>query len=280
MSVPAFRWDVIVVGAGPTGTLVADRLRARGHTVLLLDAGPRIRRGERVREVDRREWPFSTVGLSFDWYRVRAVGGRGHIWGGWSYRLPESSLRRAGWPCTRTELDPYYTELEQRLNVVEGALDERYRRAALALEVSIVPKRAALGRLGHIWRPQQEIVSQAARAPRAALRFEHRAGRAEALAIANLESARPSSLRARAYVLAASPIETARVLLASELERGATGIGRNLVDHMVASYVLVEPAPVPPSVGRGPFPGAALVESFVNVDEATSRPYRGGFSMG
>ncbi len=68
-------------------------------------------------------------------------------------------------------------------------------------------------------------------------------------------------------------------LLASELGPKGSGIGRNLVDHMVASYVLVEPAPVPRPEGRGAFPGAALVECFVNQDDATRRPYPGGFSL-
>ena len=36
-------WDVIVVGAGPAGTIAAERLMALGHRVLLLDAGPRLR---------------------------------------------------------------------------------------------------------------------------------------------------------------------------------------------------------------------------------------------
>jgi len=69
------------------------------------------------------------------------------------------------------------------------------------------------------------------------------------------------------------------VLLESDLGTGARRIGRNLVDHMVASYLLLEPAAPPSSDGRGPFPGSALVEGFVNVGPGTERPYRGGFCI-
>jgi len=276
---PAARWDAIVVGAGPSGTLAADRLASHGHRVLLLDAGPHLPPSARTPDVDRRAWPFTAVGSSFDWYRVRAVGGRSHLWGGWAYRFPAAVLERAGWPCRRAELDPYYDEVETRLNVVEGTDDRRYSDAAQRLGISVVPKRAAIGRSGRVWKPPEERVGRRARASRVALRLEYTRGRAEALPVVSLDSGRRLTLRARCFVLAASPIETTRILLSSELGHGARGIGRNLVDHMVASYVLLEPAPVPPPDGRGPFPGAAMVESFVNLDRKTARPYRGGFCL-
>src|SRR5205823_9266338 len=40
--------DVIIVGAGISGALVADRLTAAGVKVLILEAGPRIDRGAAV----------------------------------------------------------------------------------------------------------------------------------------------------------------------------------------------------------------------------------------
>ena len=273
-------WDAVVAGAGPSGCLVADRLRARGHSVLLVDAGPRLRDGERVRDPDRRMWAFETAGgLSFDWYRVRAVGGRTLLWGGWSHRFPDATLRRAGFPYGVEALAPVYDELERDLGVVQGTLDARYERAARALDVSIVPKRAPLDARGRIWTAARTKSGRRARTHAAVVGLEHAARRATSARFVDLRDGATKRVRARAFVLAASPIETARILLESELGRGARGIGRNLADHMVASYVLLEPAPPPPEAGRGPFPGSALVESFVNDGCSAPRRYRGGFSI-
>ncbi|MBI5481718.1 MAG: GMC family oxidoreductase [Deltaproteobacteria bacterium] len=272
-------WDALVVGAGAAGILAAERLAARGHRVLVLEAGPRLRPRGRTPDVDRRAWPYTTVGLSYDWYRVRAVAGRTLLWGGWSYRLPDTVLRRGGWPYGGEALAPYYVELERRLGVVEGQLDERYVAAARALDLTIVPKRGAVMARDAVWTPARSSMARRARVHTIGLSLEHSRRRAAVLRAFDLRTERVHALRARTFILAASPIETTRVLLESELGRAGAGIGRGLVDHMVASYVLVEPAPPPPREGRGPFPGAALVESFVNRGPDTARPYPGGFSI-
>lgn len=271
-------WDALVVGAGAAGVLVAERLRAAGHSVLVVEAGPRLSRRDKVPDVDRRAWPFSTVGESFDWYRVRAVAGRALLWGGWCYRFPASVFRRGGWPLGAADLAPFYSQLESSLGVVEGTLDDRYASAAKSLGVRIVPKRGALEGLAP-WTPRRLRSAKSARVHTVALRLEHRRGMATAVPTFDLRTETARLVRARAIVLCASPIETARILLESELGPKGHNVGRGLVDHMVASYVLLEPAPPPSARGRGPFPGSALVESFVNQGAKTARPYPGGFSI-
>lgn len=273
--------DVLVVGAGPSGLLFAEALAHSGLSVAVIDAGPSVAPGYRVPEVDPRQWPFTVAdGGSFDWYRVRAVGGRTHLWGGWSHRLPRDSMERAGWPARSRGLDAFYDEVERRIGVVEGVLEPRIARLARELGVSVVPKRGALHPDGTVFRPLRLRAARKVRDRLVALSLEHRAREAVALRCFDLRTGRVVACRARAFVLAASPIETARVLLSSEIRGpGARAIGRNLVDHMVATYVLIEPLPPPPAGGRGPFPGAALVPSFVNRGPGTERPYGGGFSI-
>lgn len=272
-------WDTVVVGAGPTGCLVAERLAARRRRVIVVDAGKRPRDGERPVETDRHLWAYRTSGGSYDWYRVRAVGGRTLLWGGWSHRFPEETLQRAGWPYGSHVLAPLYAELEARLGVVEGVLDERYARVGRELEVHIVPKRAPMLDHGRVWTALQTKVARRVRTLAAVLGLEHTRGAATAARFLDLRDGATKRFRARSFVLAASPIETTRILLESELGRAAKLIGRGFVDHMVASYVLLEPAPPPRADGRGRFPGSALVESFVNTGSADRRPYRGGFSI-
>lgn len=272
-------WDRIVVGAGPVGCLVTDALLDAGLRVRLLDAGPRLSAGAKVPEVDRRVWGFTNAAgakRSFDWHRVRAIGGRSLLWGGWSYRFPAAVLARAGFAVSATTLAPHYRRVERALGVVRGPLDPRVARAARALEAKASPKRAPL-RDGRIWTARDTRGAAHARPNVLALRFEHAAGRATALVCLELATGREVRLRAQAFVLAASPIETARILLESELP-SAGSIGRGLVDHQVASYALIEPRPAP-RAHANPLAGATLVDPGVNFDARSARPYRGGFTL-
>lgn len=270
-------WDALIVGAGPSGVIVAERLRRRGHRVVQLDVGPRLPDDGEIPEVDRRAWPFTTVGGSYDWYRVRAVGGRSLLWGGWCFRFPESTFRRSGWPLGAEELAPAYAQLEQRLGVVEGVLDERYRSAGKALGLSIVPKRGIPVPEGQTWAPR--LYAPRVRTHTVALRLEHQKRRVHTVPVFDLRTETVRRVRARAVILCASPIETTRILLESELGSRASRIGRGFVDHMVAGYVVLEPAAPPSREGRGAFPGSALVESPVNERDGKKRSYPGGFSI-
>lgn len=255
-------WDAVIVGAGPAGVIAAERLRGLGHRVVQLDVGPRLPADAEAPEVDRRAWPFTTVGGTYDWYRVRAVGGRSLLWGGWCFRFPETTFRRSGWPYGAEELAPAYEQLEKRLGVVEGTVDERYRSVAMALDLSIVPKRGLPVPEGQTWAPR--LYAPRVRTHTVALRLEHQQRKVHTVPVFDLRTEKVREVRARAVILCASPIETARILLESDLGPHAARIGRGFVDHMVAGFVLLEPAAPPPRAGRGAFPGSALVESSAN----------------
>jgi hypothetical protein len=270
-------WDALVVGAGPSGVIAAECLRARGHSVVQIEVGARLAKRAKAPEVDRRMWPYTTVGENYDWYRVRAVGGRSLLWGGWCFRFPDSTLGRNEWPFCARDLAPTYAEIEHRLCVAEGTLDARYRELAQALDLEIIPKRGVLVPAGRSSTPR--LLPDRARSHTAALRLEHVGRRVQRVPVFDLRTGTVRQIKARAVVLCASPIETTRILLESDLGEPSDRIGRGFVDHMVASYILLEPSAPPMSGGRGLFPGAALVESFVNLDAETTRPYPGGFSI-
>lgn len=251
------RWDAVVLGAGPTGTAVAAELVRSGHRVLLVDAGPRLARGARTPEVDRRAWAYRAEGGSFDWYRVRAVGGRSLLWGGWSHRFDDSVFERNGWPYRGGTLAPWYARAERLLRIRRDPLDPRHRRVARALGVSIVPKRTAA------WVPTNEPVARTARTHSVALRLVD-----SGVELLDLLRERTYVVRARAIVLASSPIETTRILLQS----GHSEVGRGFVDHLVASYLLLEPT------GAGT-PTSALAHGLVNTNDDNRRRYDGGFSI-
>ncbi|QLG49117.1 GMC family oxidoreductase [Natrinema halophilum] len=143
--------DVCVIGAGPAGGIVADRLVEAGQTVVLLEAGPRFDRADRLARQERAIRPFygpqdvwdgdaerdaysSSGGRSYplNQARVKGVGGSTLHWQGMVMRLHEAdfnsrSVRTVGtdWPIDYDELRPYYAAAERELGVA-GADDNPF----------------------------------------------------------------------------------------------------------------------------------------------------------
>ncbi len=154
--------DVIIVGAGITGSWAAKELAEAGLQVCLLDAGPSVnatatngasgwteqrRRSAAQRQpvqsqhpaywvqnpthfVDDFEHPYS-VGSEqgFHWIRGRQVGGRSLTWGGVALRLSDHELLAAerdgfgpAWPLSYRDLQPFYERVE-RYYGVQGDCD-------------------------------------------------------------------------------------------------------------------------------------------------------------
>lgn len=154
--------DVIVVGAGVTGSWAAKELTEAGLRVCLLDAGPwsavpaasgegtwteQRRRTAAQRQpvqsqhpafwqndpthfVDDFDHPYTVTGDGgFNWIRGRQVGGRSLTWGGVTLRLSDFELLAAErdgfgptWPLSYRELQPFYERVE-RYHGVQGACD-------------------------------------------------------------------------------------------------------------------------------------------------------------
>jgi choline dehydrogenase-like flavoprotein len=148
---PGERVDACVVGAGPAGGLVADRLAARGHDVVVLEAGPRFDDADRERRMERSIRPAHGPGSVWemggerDAYestgdrhyplnaaRVKGVGGSTLHWQGMVMRLHERDFNLesetgvgADWPLDYEDLWPHYAAAEDELGVA-GASDNPF----------------------------------------------------------------------------------------------------------------------------------------------------------
>ena len=140
--------DVVIVGSGVAGSLVAARLARSGLKVLILEAGPRVRRAEALAQyrgalIKVPESPYPNAAFAphpqsdrpdayylqdgpdrFDSTYLRQVGGTTWHWLGTTLRFVPDDFRlrsRFGvgvdWPIAYEDLEPWYCEAERELGV-------------------------------------------------------------------------------------------------------------------------------------------------------------------
>jgi choline dehydrogenase-like flavoprotein len=140
---PVAEADICIVGAGPAGSLVADRLSGAGYRVVVLDAGPRFDPADRLERQERAIRPYydrpdvwdgdperDAYSATGEWFyplnhaRVKGIGGSTLHWQGMVMRLHEAdfnsgSERGVGpdWPIDYADLRPYYADAEDELGV-------------------------------------------------------------------------------------------------------------------------------------------------------------------
>lgn len=123
--------DVVVVGSGVAGSLVAWELARSGAQVVLLEAGQRVDRAQLQAAAQRGEalethLPAIPVLESEPWglRSLRVVGGTTWQWSGSAWRLTPADFKlrsRYGvgrdWPLSYEVLEPYYQRAEELMGV-------------------------------------------------------------------------------------------------------------------------------------------------------------------
>ena len=143
--------DVVVVGSGAAGSVVAAELAETGLQVVVLEEGPnvpsallgRMRPSETMRHVWRDGAMTVAFGLgdtpSINVTMGRCVGGSSLLTGGVCFRIPDHVLgtwqRELGLrDYTPEAMDPYFRRVEERVHVEEVPIELRSRSTQLFAE--------------------------------------------------------------------------------------------------------------------------------------------------
>jgi choline dehydrogenase-like flavoprotein len=241
--------------------------------------------------LDRRRDPYVTPDdRDFSWLRVRAVGGRGHLWGRVMLRMTDRQLSAPGfeWPVRYDDLAPFYGEVEKLLEL-EGAAshtpevpDGEYVRARTLHPLERQFCDAVIRR----WPDRRAVVNHVAGYEPSPLlpplRAAFATGRLELIPnsvvsalttdakdavigvrMVNGTNGAVEELRAPNIILAASAFESVRILLNSRTERSPNGIGNSsglvgtrILEHMMISIfgqVTASARARKPVYGHNPF---------------------------
>jgi choline dehydrogenase-like flavoprotein len=145
-------YDLIVIGSGVAGGIVASQVAKQNLKVLILEAGPRLDRGQLIetfRHSARKDSmaPYPKLSYApqadpvgqpdyliykshpYDTAYVRAVGGATLHWGGISWRFVTKDFKLQShygvgrdWPIDYADLEPYYQQAELEMGVAGASI--------------------------------------------------------------------------------------------------------------------------------------------------------------
>lgn len=249
-------FDVVIVGAGAAGIVLAQRLAASKLRVALLEAGGEKRNGK-SQEFYRGRVEDTKTHPELHRYRVRALGGSTQIWGGRTIPFDEIDFARrdwvpeSGWPIGYKDLHDYYvagTRLAEAGNYQfspSGALPGHAAELAAGLDdESIVTTIERFSRPTDFWKLMEddfrksENISVFANSAATRIRLKDDAGSVDYIEVASPDGKESKRIRGRHFVISMGGLETTRLLLASnDVMTGGIGsscgwLGRNYISHL------------------------------------------------
>jgi choline dehydrogenase-like flavoprotein len=244
--------DICIVGAGPAGIAIANRLRDSGLQVLLLESGgfkleyptQSLYRGE----IDGDRY------FRLDACRWRMFGGSSNRWGGWCRPLEACDFTArdwipySGWPISAKTLKPYEADAAELCQLPNASFDLAAWRDRFADRLDFagqnfqntVFQHSPETNFGEVYRARLVAATNVTTMLHANLlemRLDRDSCRIASLQVGTL-TGRRFTVRPKAVVLAAGGIENARLLLASRTDRPAglgnefDLVGRHFMEHL------------------------------------------------
>ena len=245
--------DICVVGGGPAGISLA--LHMIEHTqlnVVLLESGD-LQAEDAPQDLNQG----SNVGL--DYYdltatRHRVLGGSSHKWAGWCRPMDEldfvgrPGVADSGWPISFEDMQPHFRGAERLCQLESDIWSPRpgmqlpplYLNPFVGDDVEIALWQGSPPtKFGHVYHDQLDASNQVKvilGATATEVLSDEAGTQATGVAVASLDG-NEFSVKARAVVLAAGALETARLLLASNKANPAglanenDNVGRYFMEH-------------------------------------------------
>jgi len=260
----AYDCDLCVVGAGPAGIAIADRLCGSGLSILLLESG-----GFDVELPTQMLYRGEVHGHDYfplDACRWRLFGGGSNRWGGWCRPLEAADfttrdwLEHSGWPISAQTLRPYEADAAKLFELPNARFDLAAWGDRLPAPFAIdganfehtIFQHSPETNFGEVYRARLVAaanVTTMLHANVTQIRLAAGSQRVGELQVATL-TGRNLTVRPKAVVLAAGGIENARLLLASCADRPAglgnefDLVGRYFMEHLHVplGHLLAAPA--------------------------------------
>ena len=113
--------DVLVIGAGTVGLVMATELNKRGLHVVCLESGDEHQDDDThvLNEVEQSSTPYAGAAHG----RFRCLGGTSTRWGGALIPFAAADLSPRIWPISMADLDPYLDRVERLFQLSHGTYD-------------------------------------------------------------------------------------------------------------------------------------------------------------
>jgi choline dehydrogenase-like flavoprotein len=244
-------YDVAIIGAGPAGLTIANRLVGKNVSVCLIEGGGRDLelRTQRLYRGDNTGHSYYRLAMC----RYRLFGGSSNRWGGWLRPLDEIDFERrnwlpgSGWPISYHTVAEYHREAAEVLDApsADFRLDEWAERMPPPLPLAGDFENAII-QLAPQTNFAEKYGKRVQNAPNVTVLFHANAtelllepgtARVGSVAVSTV-TGRKHQIRARALVVATGGIENARLLLNSRSDRHAglgnefDLVGRYFMEHL------------------------------------------------
>jgi len=261
--------DVCIVGGGPAGISLALQLERSGVSVLLLESGGE-RESDRSRDLNRGASDPLDSHEPLEENRRRQWGGTSAAWGGRCIPFDGIDFRErdwvdsSGWPLTRADLEPYYS---QAMVLCEAGSMSFDARESLPEAPELLPGLDGDGVVSYVlerWSPPTHFGKRYRKRLAASSSVQvltnatctHVQLRPDGTSVDHLvvrnHPGQSIQVRADRFVIAAGGLETARILLASnDVARSGIGdhsgcLGRYYQTHLFGCLTTLELDPGAP----------------------------------